>query len=35
MKREVGAILCRRHIGTYVEKQNRETSVVARFFRSQ
>ena len=34
-KREVGAILNRRHIHKYVEDQNRETSVAARLFRPQ
>ena len=34
-KRTVGAILCCMHIHKYVEEQNRETSVVARIFKSQ
>ncbi len=34
-KREVGAILNRRHIHKYVEDQNCEKSVAARFFRPQ
>ncbi len=34
-KNEVGAILCRRHSNNSVEKQNRETSFAARFFKPQ
>jgi len=34
-RREVGAILCRKHIHKYVEKQNRETSVATRIFKPQ
>jgi len=34
-RRDVGAILCRRHIYKYVEKQNREASVAARIFKPQ
>jgi len=34
-KREVGAILSRRHIHKYVEDQNRETSVAAGLLKPQ
>jgi len=34
-KREVGAILNRKHIHKYVEDQNRETSVAARLLKPQ
>jgi len=34
-KRDVGAILNRRHIHKYVEDQNRETSVAARLLNPQ
>jgi len=34
-KREVGAILNRRHIHEYVEDQNRETSFAARILKPQ
>jgi hypothetical protein len=34
-KREVGAILNRRHIHKYVEDQNRETRVAARLLKPQ
>jgi len=34
-RREVGAILCRKHIYKYVEEQNRERSVAVRIFKSQ
>jgi len=34
-KREVGAILNRRHIHKYVENQNRETSLAARLLKPQ
>ena len=35
VKREVGAVLNRRHCHNYVEDQNREMSVVARIFKPQ
>ena len=34
-RRDVGAILCRRHSNNYGKKQNRETSVAARIFKPQ